>query len=67
MPSAFVPEETETEKLLKMEMGREIHGSQPGKFSLYGACEEEACLGTKGREGFNKELKDDITGSDLGR
>lgn len=34
LSSAFVLEETETEKLLKMEMGREIHGSQPGRFSL---------------------------------
>lgn len=52
--SALVSEEIGTveEQLLKMEVGRETDGSQPGKFSLYRAYEQEACPGTKEGKGF---------------
>lgn len=56
---AFISEEIGTveEKLLKMEMGRETHGSEPGKFSLWRACEPEARPGTKEGQGLLKKEK----------
>lgn len=60
---AFISEEIGTveEKLLKMEVGRETHGSQPGKFSLWRACEPEARPGTKEGQGLLKKEKEMTT------